>query len=473
MSCTGNGYLSGNMLIPFPFEDGETLSWDRLASEAQTSLQRCFVDAAVNIRGTIASDNEWPYISICSVDENGMVFGIHACGRTSFEMATPSDKAFPIIRYSDLWGSYIIVVSSEGIRDFMSFCISNSISPPAPGSSSPTGRGGGRFLRLCARCVNVAPQGVMSIRVFNGKDEKDSGPHFTLRGNVSVRPGNNMRFTRSDEDNSMTFNAIPGAGDGIVSCGCKDKTVVASPLMSPDGHVRLFNDTCYDLEPGPLFYKDINGRSTPTRELKIHAKCTACCTCKMYESIVNDRLAAIFDNVKTLKSNMDGMLNKYENGVRIFNSRISAPSMSDITMSLTGMPIGRNLSPNIAGSGVKGKMSRCAFSAVIRNSSYAIIRASVHSISGTNSVVEISASYSDEAGKPKSISVDSAQGIIGKTLVILPGRSAVITFISSKDAMSGNAQTGGYHGEISVGISYNTREGRSGSLGTLSKEIDV
>ena len=463
MSCAGNGYLSGNMLVPFPFEDGQLLAWPSMGDAAQRLLERCFVDAGVNVSGV---EGGWPSIGRFSVGESQMSFCVSAGGSEKSITVSASASGFPIVSGKAPFGSYVVVVSAEGVRDFIAFCSENSISPPVPGSSSPSGLAG-VFLKLCPRCVTRAPVGLTSIRVYDGVNPMDEGPHFILKGNVSVKPGNNMLLSDPDE-NGIQIGAVPGAGLGVVPCLCDDGAVVKSPIMSPDGHTRIFNDTCYDVEP----WIETNG-SKRIGHLQLHAKCTACCTCAMYESIVNDRLAPLSEIVRQARRDISKHLSEYEKAVRRFNQRLQRPTMSDVRLSLSGMPVGSNLSPKLSETKVKGKMGRCAFTAILRNSSYSVISATVISISGSDSVVEVSVSWTDENGAPRSKTVNSSSDLVNQKFSVMPGMSLVVTFVSVKNEMVGSASTGGYKGSISVGVSYSTEGGPSGSLGILRKSVEV
>ncbi len=469
MSC-GNGYLTGNMLIPFPFEDGQVLAWPDKAEEAQLLLDRCFVDAGVSVHGADIADG-WPSIGKLATGASWISFVLSAGGMERPITISATDARFPIVSGKADFGSYVIVASSEGIRDFLSFCSSNSISPPVPGSSSPSERVGDFFLRLCAKCVTRSPIGLTSIKVYDGVNAKSEGPHFVLKGDVAIKPGNNMLLSEPDE-NGIQIGAVPGAGMGVVPCMCEDNAVVKSPIMSPDGHTRIFNDTCYDIEPW-IETKSEGGVTERIGHIQLHAKCTACCTCAMYESIVNDRLAPLSAIVRQAKADIASQLSEYENAVKRFNQRLLRPTASDVRLSLSGMPVGANLSPKLAETKVKGKMGRCAFTAILRNSSYSVINATVYSLAGSDTVVEASASWSDADGTPKSKTGNAASDIVGQTFSIMPGMSLVVTFVSVKNEMVGAASTGGYKGSISVGLSYSTENGPSGSLGIMRKSVEV
>ena len=225
MSCAGNGYLTGNMLIPFPFEDGQRLAWSSMEDEAQRLLERCFVDAGVNL--TVDIDDGWPSIGGFTFERSLISFRISAGGKESVATISASSSRFPIVSGKAPFGSYVVVASSEGIRDFLSFCSEKSISPPVPVNSSPLGRAGA-FLRLCPRCVNQVPAGLKSISVYDGVKPKGSGPHFIMKGDISIKPGNNMLLSQPD-GNGIQLDAVPGAGLGAIPCTDNDACSVKSP----------------------------------------------------------------------------------------------------------------------------------------------------------------------------------------------------------------------------------------------------
>jgi hypothetical protein len=137
-------------------------------------------------------------------------------------------------------------------------------------------------------------------------------------------------------------------------------------------------------------------------------------------------------------------------------------------MSLSGMPVGSNLSPKLSGGKVKGKMQRCAFTAIVRDASFFSLNFRIGSISGSDKVVESSASWSDLSGSPKSRTSDSTASIVGSSFLIYPGRSLVISFVSVKNTMVEKVKTGGFTGSVSVGVS-----GPRGSIGTISRTVSV
>lgn len=469
MSCTGNGYLSGNMLVPFPFEDGSCLSWGQGtdAGAMQLALQRCFVDAGVSIMESDVSRSDWPALGVFSARGRALSFRLAAMGVETSISVGASSVRFPIVSGSAPWGWYTIVLSSEGLNDLFGMMSS----PSSSGHSSLPGREGG-FLGLCAKCVSTRPMGLNSILVYDGVNPKDFGPHFVLSGDVAVKPGYNMLLAAPDE-NGIELNAVPGAGRGVVPCGCTGDAPPQSPLASPDGHTRLFNDTCYDLEPAERTTIYVDGKPRTSRTLRIHAKCTACCTCQMYEEIVNRRLRPLADALRGDKIDISRLLNTYESAVGRFNNRMSAPTMDDITVRMTGSPLGVNLGSRLLNYGIKGRMNRCAFCVEVQNQSYFEILATVNSLRGSDKVVLVEANWSDSENNPLTKVADSASDITGETFTIYPGRALTIHFNSTKNEMVSEIQTGGYTGSASIGLSYKTESGSVRSLGTVDRTVEV
>jgi hypothetical protein len=281
-----------------------------------------------------------------------------------------------------------------------------------------------------------------------------------------------MDATGTAAGDGLSLNAEPGGGMGVVPCGCERGASVASPLSRADGNVKLLNDTSFDLEPFPeVETRIVDGEERPSRRLVVHSKVTACCTCEMYASIVNDRLASLATAIRKAKADLGGMLSKYESSVRLFNSRLADPTLSDVTVSLSGMPVGRNVGSKVSGGKVSGRMARCAFSAVVGNGSYARMDVSVFAMSGTDSVIESSAAWTDESGSPKAYASDS--GLVGMTFPVYPGRSLLVSFVSARDAMLSSASSNGFSGSVSCGISYVSADGRSTSLGIVDKTVTV
>lgn len=472
MSSCGNGYLTGNMLVAFPFADDQCLLWQHDMLRMQQALNRCFVDAVVSLVAHTIPEGGWPALGCFRASDASVSCALRVGDDTvAIDISANASERFPIVHGTKPWGSYVLVASAEAVADFIALCQELSISPPAPASTSSTERDGAFWLRLCPRCVTVRPVSLTSLRVFDGVQSKTDGPHFVLTGDIQLRPGNNMQLLEpEDVENGMELNATPGAGLGRVACVCKESAGGNAALAGPDGHGRLFNDTCYDLEVGEKYVDD---DGLDTQDLKVHVKCTACCTCAMYESIVNDRLAPLAEAVRAAKRDIGDMHQKYESAVRRFNERLVHPTLSDVTLTLSGMPIGAKVSPSINNSNVKGKMSRCAFTAFVRNSSYSAIMVKVVTLSGTDSVVEATASWASEPGDPLEQTSDSASGVLGQTYTIYPGRSLAVTYISEKNAQVSRVSTGGFSGKFAVDLSYSAPGGLMRPLGRLRKDVQV
>ena len=527
MSTAGNGYLSGNLLTPFPFEDGQCLAWDDMSgwsvsgvpdgwsvsitwgtgwvavvstpdgigaatvggsqddtylridylgkvmhatrstkAQAQQALEKCFADAGISVSSERVDQDSWPMIGDFMVSGSVLEFTLRCCGESVRLSVSASEDRFPIMSGRAPWGSYVVTLSSEGLRDFLEFCGNGRVSPPSSGSSSPSGADGDFFMRLCAKCVSLAPHGVESIMIYDGVHDRSGGPHFVVDGDVRVKPGNNMSVSETEDGMGITFSAIPGAGAGKVPCACGDSEGVGVSLSSPDGHVRIFNDTCYDIEPCETSTRDVGGYARASKVIRLHGKCTACCTCSMYESIVNDRLAALAASIRSARSEIDGYLSKYNDAVRLFNERISRPSLSDIRMSMSAMPIGKHVSPKLKGTLVKGRMDRCSFTAVVRNGSYFTLTANVSSMSSSGNIVEVTAAWSSEGGVQKSKAWDKS--FTGGNFSIAPGCSLIISFISVKSDKVAEVGVYSFSGSISVSL----RSGGS-SLGTLRRSVSI
>lgn len=433
----------------------------------------CFADASVWISSDTAAGG-WPAVSSISAKDGqapSISFVLSADGSDAPVEASASGDEFPIVSGRTSFGAYVFVFSSEGIRELVSVLSDfgiRAILPPDPDSPSSPAREGDGALLLCSKCVTLTPSSLSSIRVYDGVSDRGSGPHFVVDGNVRFATGNNMAFSEADGVRGFMVSASPGSGSGRVSCGCGGKSVVESALKSPDGHVRLFNDACYDIEPGEVGSVVVDGVARVSRELKIHAKCTACCTCDMYASIVNDRLVALSNAVRSAKADVGSLLGTYEHAVNLFNERMSKPDRSDVMMSMTGMPVGAKLSPKLDAADVRGKMERCAFSVVVKNRSFVNMSVKVVALSGSDTIVEAAAAWSDLSGAPKTKNADSGSGIVGSSFPVYPGRTLCITFVSVRNQMVKSVSAARYSGSATVSVSY-----AGGAIGNFSKSVEV
>ena len=387
------------MLTAYPFEDGSFLEWsDGIdANEAQIALQKCFVDASINLNvnkfkhytNHVADDiansraakvqtiDECPHIGHFRVNGNALYFVLTACNVDVNLSVSATKIRYPIISGCASFGSYTLILSSEGVCEF---CKDISVyPPPSTVSSSPRWRERGFWLPLVGHCVTSRPQDIMSINVYDGInnvpyiengvakettsldvivdciENNTAIPNYSINGDVVIEPGNNMTFTKSENVTGFALNAVAGSGLGIVECTCTNNdsssAINGSPIFdSDDGQARIFTDTCYDIEPQQSYTSE-NGVQHGV--LKLHGKCTACCQCSMYESIVNDRLVILANEINSLKDKLDLMKIKYERTVKNFNTRINELTMDDIKVSVTGM--------------TDRSISRVSFTAVVQN----------------------------------------------------------------------------------------------------------
>jgi hypothetical protein len=142
-------------------------------------------------------------------------------------------------------------------------------------------------------------------------------------------------------------------------------------------------------------------------------------------------------------------------------------------MSLSGMPYGANLASNIYGEGVKGRMQRCTFTAVLRNMSYFVVKANLYKLYGTDTVEEATISWTDALGDPKSVTVNVGSRLFGRTFDIYPGRSITLSYVSVKNDPVRKVITGGYSGTVAFGLSYVSENGSIIGLGNISKTVEV
>ena len=464
---SGVGYITGNGLSTYPFEDGE---YERGLSKDPTGQlrlwKRCFVDASIMINSTSIPDGGWPTVSYFGYTQaRHLIFDLSVCGTRKTLHYAPksgSSQEYPIFSGEEDWGWYTFTLSTEAINNY-TMRIEDYFGEDGDGIVQGTGSDP---LRLCARCVTLKPAELTSIRVYDGVQSKSSGPHFVLSGDVNILPGYNMQLAEPESETGVELNAVAGAGLGVIPCECTKSERSASPIFSSDGHSRMFNDTCYDIEP---YVRNGNGY------LKIHAKCTACCTCDMYASIVNDRLADLAKQIRQSKEDLDTLLSEYELSVAKFNERINTQTIDDFTLSLSGMPVGSNVGSNLKNEKLKGYMLRCACSATLKNSSYKTAYAKIASIGGSSSkMLEVTASWENENGDLASWTGNSQSDAIGKGFFVKSGHSLVVTWISCAKKLIHKTRPF----DFSEQITFIIKEGWTGKtngkkVGTLTKKVEV
>ena len=408
-----NGYLTGNRLIRYPFADDAIVPG--LSPVRQEQVFGCFVDAMISVFSNptdSSSQDETPRPWIRGLSSDGvtlrfsLVFG---SSEIPLSCARSREIAFPVINKSTSWGYFVLVLSSDGIRELGVYAESSA-------SSSSLS------LPLSPHCVIPRADELRTIQVYDGVQTRESGPHYTLSGDIKLVPGNNIQLTStSDNTHAIVINAVPGAGAGIIPCSCESDSSSSgndqtSNLSCADGHVRLFNDTCYDLVP-----------STTEGLIYVHAKCTACCTCGMYADLVNNRLKPIYDLLAGDRSRLGQILSKYNQNVAKWNKRIQTCEPEDVVLTMAGIPLdaaGTNLDANATQ--VKGRLNRCGVNATIRNDSFVSITVQSFVLGGSGELRQITVNYAGSDGNPVVNQYEESDKIPAITL--LPGRSVGISF---------------------------------------------
>ena len=436
-------YLTSNRLVRYPFADDTTLSvGDRLSS----LLFGCFVDALVQLKP--GYQDITPYIKDIGIQGHTLEFVLSGPSDMALR-CTRSREQYPVIQGESKWCWYTFVLSSDGIRDLEGSWHMPSTCPDV--------------IQLSPRCIGVQPKGVTSIGICGGTKEKKVGdsfvrltlqealeddPDVVLDGDLSLAAGYNTVLSQTTD--GLTISAIPGAGSGTAPCPCQKADIpdMRKGIWSTDGHIRLFNDTCYDFvhDTDELYDStfDVNaGR------IEIHAKCKACCTCEMYGSIVNGRLVPIKDAVISAQNKLNGSLKAYENAVSKWNKRVDSVLPEDIVMTMTAIPLD-SAGTQIGGGGVAGRMSRCGYSATVRNDSFVDVTISVDSISSNGSIFQQTISYMN-GGTPVVL-----QSTLGQRVLLNPGKSLLISYFvrsdgyaprSSRSGFSSTVKISAYHGD--------------------------
>lgn len=406
-------YLTGNRYIRYPFSDDAVTTADEDLSRL---LFGCFTDALVQSKhGTVS-----PKVTDITVSGHTLGFSL-ACDEhpdsTIRLSCTHSPTRFPVISGQSDWCWYTFVMSSDGIRELEAYDAQDW---------------SGTSLALSDRCVGIDTPGVTELLVYDGAKTIDGrrltwqeavhSEDFTyVTGDVMLKPGYNMAL-EFDGSNGVSLNARPGAGDGVAPCWCtSDKDKFKTPgLLGNDGHVRLFNDTCYDIIP----YK-----SDDVGMLSAHVKCKACCTCDMYASIVNDRLIPLRNDILKDRKTVNDAYGLYEENVLKWNERIATAMPEDIVITSTGTPLDANGTNLNIMSHIKGKMDRCGFSLIMRNDSFVKVTMVLDSFISNGSPFEAQVSYMKDGETPAIEQVDlSSKSKPLFRIDLEAGRSAVLTY---------------------------------------------
>lgn len=451
-------HLTGNLRIRYPFADDSVLS---VEEDVALSVFGCFVDALVQLKDP---DAPMPVVAGLSYSGGALAFELResADAETGERFTCAGGKTgFPVISRETSWCWCTFVMSAPGIRD-----LQDSASLLAPGSAVQ-----GDVLRFGQRCIGKPAGQVRSIKVYGGekgpegelrrytrREALEHEPDATVTGAVTLSTGHNMSFqdaAYSAFGNSITLNAVPGAGLGRFPCECQDAVTYKTPgLLSGDGHTRLFNDTCYDVLP--MWYSGEYG------ELRLHVKCKACCTCEMYASIVEDRLVPLKDEVLRDKASLDSTLATYVKNVHKWNQRLKTALPEDIVITASAVPLDA-AGTDLKGGDVYGLMNRCGFSVTVRNESFVTVNATLSDFSSNGDPFEAQVSYMDGDKKPvvRTIRPPINTGHIS----LPPGRSMTFTcFVRLRNMVRTDSQSG-FMASARVSVGHNGRTVVSKTMG--------
>ena len=427
-------YLTGNRRIRYPFADDSLLS----TSESNMSIiLGCFVDAYVQIKDPNSTIT--PKVTNISISGTTLSFNLIGGAEDIVITCTASKDRFITIQNQSDWCWYTFVLSSDGIKEMSEIAQNIDITNDE--------------LFFSDRCLGRSSIGVTSFHIYGGEQKDDiTGKRYTrseamlhnpdrvITGDVTLQAGYNISFNNSQsyislsgvsDEKSITLNAIPGSGIGRIPCHCDEIAEFKTPgILSSDGHSRFFNDTCYDLIP--IQY------SHESADLRVDVKCKACCTCEMYASIVNDKLVPLKDELFGIKDSIEATQSTYEYNVTKWNDRIENAKPEDIVISVTGVPL-QAAATHLSGGKVSGYMSRCSFSATVRNDSFVTVRVELTDLTSNGDIFEKQVSYIDESLEPKIIKMPG--NVANFTLP--PGRSATMTcFVRLRNKVVTDSQTG-------------------------------
>jgi len=450
-----NEYLTSNRKIRYPFIDDTVLTaYDYSASSGSQEEEQvpnelssyvfgCFVDAMVQVKTPY--ERIRPRITGIKITANTILFTlVGECEDTSVTVppvhlrCSRSLNHFPVITSESDWCWYVFVMSSDGIGEYSDY-------------SSQIGDISCNTLDLAQKCIGSSSIGLEALHIYGGEQGNPRytreeamlhDPDVIVSGNVKLKAGYNMRF--SEKSGNLALNAIPGAGMGVAPCDNKEECITFKTpgLLSADGHSRIFNDTCYDLVADRE--NDKHGY------LYMHAKCKACCTCAMYEDIVNKRLIPLRDKISLARKSLNETLDTYEKNVDRWNERLSEAYPEDIVVTMTGSVLDA-AATNVSGNRVSGKMSRCGFSAVMRNDSFVPVKFTLDSILSNGDMFESQVSYMNEESTPVVLPVNLASSekpIFSVTLAA--GRSAVLTYFLRLPTYVGTDKQTGFFSNIRV-----------------------
>ena len=154
----------------------------------------------------------------------------------------------------------------------------------------------------------------------------------------------------------------------------------------------------------------------------MQAKCRACCTCAMYESIVKDRLIPLSESIRRDRTSLNSTLSAYENAVLKWNDRLKKAVPEDITISMTATPLDAAATDLPEGVAVTGKMNRCGCTVVVRNDSFVSVRVIIENIDANGEIFQATAGCIRD-GNPVIVPVKN-----GTELLLQSGKSATVSY---------------------------------------------
>lgn len=425
-------YLTSNRFIRYPFADDSVLS---IPESSARAVFGCFVDAMIQLKDH--RSGIVPKVIGISLLEHTLSFTLSGPSRIVLN-CTRSKSRFPVITGETDWCWYTFVLSSDGIRELESVTDLDGLSSDE--------------LELSPHCIGMPSLGVSTLEVCGGLKEHDgrrltlqealeASPDAIVSGDIGIEEGFNT--TLSSEGAYLTVTAGPGAGAGTAPCPCEqtEQDSTRRGIWSKDGHVRLFNDTCYDYLP--------SGQGRLSGSLTLQAKCKACCTCEMYETLVNGRLVPLKNAILSAKRNLDRTLEDYEDSVRKWNERIRTATEDDIVMTMTAVPM-ESAGTNLSGSGVSGRMSRCGFTVNVRNDSFVNVKVVIDGITANGKIFQQTLGYL--SGDTPVVKSSAA----GQSVTLQPGKSLLISYFvrsdsyqrtSSRAGFSSTVRISAYHGD--------------------------
>ena len=150
-----------------------------------------------------------------------------------------------------------------------------------------------------------------------------------LNTDVMLKGGYNTTLTDNgtvDSFREIRLSALAGAGLGQVPCAGAPSLAGTIKGLSPrKGAIKIEGDDCYHMSVNPQ-----------TGTITMNGLCQACCTCADYAVIVN-KIAALADDIRTVKANLDLAHTSYQEGVAEFNDNIIPGISEGVSISVYSM----------------------------------------------------------------------------------------------------------------------------------------